>query len=213
MRLLGAARMTTPPRGVEADLLAACSLVRHSRPVAEDSLETTEPYRPEVEDALRALDEARLREVLCSLLKGGMRFVEVRINHGPQEKGKDLIAWRSNELVGGRDYYAFVVKAGNLNAQVTSASGIRGVLHQVEQALDFPLANPLNANESFIRECWVVTNGRIPQDVLDDVHHTMRRHHLDRLVRWVDLSTLTRLFSNSKLDQADVDKLLGIGGS
>src|ERR1043166_9572320 len=84
------------------------------------------------------------------------------------------------------EWVGFVVKAGDITAQVASVSGIRTVLHQVEQVLDHEIIDPLTSARSQVRGCWVVTTGRILPHALDDASTTMRRHHLDKLVRWVD---------------------------
>ena len=94
-----------------------------------------------------------------------------------------------------REWVGFVVKTGDLTAQVASVSGIRTVLHQVEQVLDHEIVDPLTSARFQVRACWVVTTGRILAHALDDAAVTMRRHHLDKLIRWVDGAALTRLLS------------------
>jgi len=152
------------------------------------------PYYPDVERALAELDEERLRDEALPKLLHAISYLEVRKLHGPREQGKDLLAWRWSPI-GTKDWTGFVVKSGDLNAQVSSQAGIRTVLYQVEQVLDHPIVDPLTSSRSHVRECWVVTNGRIAEYVLGEVEVTLHRHHLDKLIRWIDLTTLTRLFS------------------
>lgn len=167
-----------------------------------------DPKRPpylDVEQALRALDERGLRERVLPALLHELDIFEVRSRHGPREEGKDLLGWRYSPL-GTRDWVGFVVKKGNLNAQVASTAGIRTVLNQVEQVLDHKITDPHSSDQSTVRECWVVTNGDIPGYALDEVASTLRRHHLEKLIRWIDVTTLTRLLS--RMPRAKLESLL-----
>lgn len=158
---------------------------------------------PDIGPALRKLDEEALRERVLPVLLRRLEFIDVRSRHGPMERGKDLLAWRRGPL-GTADWYAFVVKSGNLNAQVAHVAGIRTVLHQVEQALDHEVVDPLTSASSIVREAWVVTNGAIPGHAVDEIGATLRRHHLDRVLRWVDIEVLTRLLSALPRDELEV---------
>jgi hypothetical protein len=52
------------------------------------------PYLPQVEAALRLIDEASLRDRILPALLEELGFVHVRGRHGPREEGKDLLARR-----------------------------------------------------------------------------------------------------------------------
>lgn len=155
-------------------------------------LDPKPPYYPDVEPALRKLDERALRERVLPGFFRALGFVDVRDRHGPHEEGKDLLAWRTSPLET-HDWVGFVVKRGDLNAQVASSSGIRTVLHQAEQVLDHEVTDPVTSAQSVVRECWVITNGAIPGHAIDEIAHTLRRHHLEKAIRWIDVTTLTRL--------------------
>jgi hypothetical protein len=157
-------------------------------------LDPSPPFRWDVEPALRRLDEKALREQVLPHLLRVLGFFDVRHRHGPREEGKDLLAWRRS-AIGTHDWVGFVVKAGDLNAQVTSTAGVRTVLHQVEQVLDHEVTDPLTSAQSVVRECWIVTNGAIPGHAIDEIAPTLRRHHLEKAVRWIDLITLARLLN------------------
>jgi hypothetical protein len=169
------------------------------------------PFYPDVEPALRRLAEKELRDRVLPRLLSALRFFDVRSRHGPREEGKDLLAWRRSPI-DTHDWVGFVVKAGDLNAQVASASGIRTVLHQVEQVLDHEVTDPLTSNLSVVRECWVITNGDIPGHATDEIASTLRRHHLEKAVRWIDVKALSRLLS-VRLPREDLVNLLGLAGS
>lgn len=164
------------------------------------------PYYADVEAAVANLAERELREEVLPPLLRALHHFDVRVLHGPREEGKDLLAWRMSEI-DTREWVGFVVKTGDLTAQVASVSGIRTVLHQVEQVLDHEIVDPLTSTRSHVRACWVVTTGRILAHALDDAAVTMRRHHLDKLIRWVDGAALTRLLSERLTRQALVEML------
>jgi hypothetical protein len=152
------------------------------------------PFYTDVAEAVGNLAERDLRDDVLPPLLRKLFYVDVRVLHGPREEGKDLLAWRMSEI-NTPEWVGFVVKAGDITAQVAAVSGIRTVLHQVEQVLDHEIIDPLTSERSQVRGCWVVTTGRILPHALEDASATMRRHHLDKLVRWVDGAALTRLLS------------------
>src|SRR5262249_35727507 len=108
---------------------------RKAAAVPAAHIEPAQTYLPDIEPALRQLDEKTLRERVLPELLRRLAFVDVRHRHGPREEGKDLLAWRMSPI-DTIDWVGFVVKAGDLNAQVASSAGIRTALHQVEQVLD-----------------------------------------------------------------------------
>jgi hypothetical protein len=164
------------------------------------------PYYPDVAQAVARLTERDLRNDVLPRLLRRLYYMDVRVLHGPREEGKDLLAWRMSEI-DTTEWVGFVVKTGDITAQVAAVSGIRTVLHQVEQVLDHEIIDPLTSERSQVRGCWVVTTGRILPHALGDASATMRRHHLDKLIRWVDGAALTRLLSERLPRQALVQML------
>jgi hypothetical protein len=82
-----------------------------------------------VEKAIRRLAEAELRNSVLPTLLRQLNYIDVRVLHGPQEVGKDLLAWRLSEIET-LEWVGFVVKVGDITGQVASVSGIRTALHQ-----------------------------------------------------------------------------------
>ncbi|HEX2685639.1 MAG TPA: hypothetical protein VHN14_03435 [Kofleriaceae bacterium] len=163
-------------------------------------------YYQDVAEVIGKLTERDLRDDVLPPLLRKLYYVDVRVLHGPREEGKDLLAWRMSEI-DTPEWVGFVVKAGDITAQVAAVSGIRTVLHQVEQVLDHEIIDPLTSARSQVRGCWVVTTGRILPHALEDASATMRRHHLDKLIRWVDGEALTRLLSERLPRRALVEML------
>lgn len=89
------------------------------------------PYYEDVEEAVGKLAERNLRNDVLPPLLRALDYIDVRVLHGPREEGKDLLAWRISEI-DTPEWVGFVVKAGDITAQVAAVSGIRTVLHQVE---------------------------------------------------------------------------------
>jgi len=170
------------------------------------------PYYRDVAEAVGKLAERDLRDDVLPPLLRALNYVDVRVLHGPREEGKDLLAWRMSEI-DTPEWVGFVVKVGDITAQVAAVSGIRTVLHQAEQVLDHEIIDPLTSVRSQVRGCWVVTTGRILPHALDDASATMRRHHLDKLIRWVDGAALTRLLTERLARQTLVQMLHLTAGS
>jgi hypothetical protein len=64
----------------------------------------------------------------------------VRITHGTNEKGKDIIFYSTGGL-GEKRLHACVVKNQRITGEVDASNGAKNVLFQAEQALDEPYVN------------------------------------------------------------------------
>jgi hypothetical protein len=97
--------------------------------------------------------EAHLRKVIADLFRK-MGHTGVRITHGPNEKGKDIIFYSEGPL-GERRLFACVVKNESITGQAddhtrgapTLVHRIQGVLNQIESAFGEPLPNGRGAEE------------------------------------------------------------------
>src|SRR5438105_3699177 len=86
--------------------------------------------------------EEGLRNALATLLRR-MGRDEVRITHGGNEKGKDIVFYGPSGLLE-RSLFACVVKNERIVGSITSRTSAKAVLHQAEQAFSEPFVNPNN---------------------------------------------------------------------
>ena len=114
---------------------------------------------PEKLKKLRQLDERGLRESVLLPLLTRLGYSAPTLYHGPQERGKDIIAYRSDPL-GHREYLAVVAKAVDLTGSVSSSKGLREVIHQVEQCFDIPYEDLFGMTKVSIDRVWIVTSKR-----------------------------------------------------
>jgi len=138
---------------------------------------------------IAGLDEKSLREKVLLPLLSRMGVRAVTIYHGPRERGKDIVGFDLDHF-GSREYIAVVAKATDLDGSVSSSSGLREVLFQVEQCFDVPYEDLFGMRSITMDRVWVVTSGRIVPGAADSVFEGLRKRNLSKLVRFVDREQL-----------------------
>lgn len=118
------------------------------------------PLRPECRALLDALSEKQLCEnVLVPLLRS-MGFQQVTYNNGPGENGKDIVAFKNDEL-GLPQWLAIVAKAKDISGNASGNSGSTTVTNQIQEALEHSYADPRTGDRVRMSRCWVVSSGKI----------------------------------------------------
>src|SRR5262245_52757912 len=97
---------------------AASCVCQERKPMSGVSIDPLS-YYPDVAEAVGKLSEHGLRAVVPPPLLRALSYVDIRMLHGPREEGKDLLAWRMSEIET-TEWVGFVVKAGDITAQVAS---------------------------------------------------------------------------------------------
>ncbi len=117
-------------------------------------------------------DEAHLRLVLNDLLLR-MGAKGVRITHGINERGKDIIFYKPGGL--SRDVlYACVVKKDKITGRADSATGARTVLNQAGQALSEPYTNPATGKEEKVHSVYVISPYECTVEAVESIKHELR---------------------------------------
>ena len=93
-------------------------------------------------------------------------FRNVYDHSGPNEKGKDLIATKSDEF-GRIDLYAIQIKKFRASSKVASTQGIMFLLGQLEQALNEPVVDPVTHDRRVPDKCFFLTPYPSDMHVLD----------------------------------------------
>ena len=88
---------------------------------------------------LAELSEKALRDTVLAPLLARMGYKGVTVYHGPQERGKDIVCYREDEL-GEREYQAVVAKAVDLSGSVSSADGSTSL--RPRKAIRWPVTPP-----------------------------------------------------------------------
>lgn len=117
-------------------------------------------------------DEAHLRAVLADLFaKAGMKGV--RIPHGPNERGKDIIFYTSGGL--SRDVlYACVVKNERITGQAQSPAGSQTVLNQALQALAEPYTDRTTGREELVHTIYIISPYDCTPDAIEHIRSQLR---------------------------------------
>jgi hypothetical protein len=117
-------------------------------------------------------DEAHLRKVLADLFaKAGMKGV--RITHGPNERGKDIIFYTSGGL--SRDVvYACVVKNDRITGQAQSSAGSQTILNQAIQALAEPYVDRTTGREELVHSVYVISPYECTPDAIEHIRAQLR---------------------------------------
>lgn len=113
---------------------------------------------------LCAMSEADLQSRIIEPLLRNLGFRNVRVTAGPRERGKDLIATKSDPLAG-TQLYAIQIKKYRPTGSVGRGSSFGRLLDQLRQALQEPVLDT-DSNLSRVPDiCVFVTPHPIPVDV------------------------------------------------
>jgi hypothetical protein len=167
--------------------------MRLSFPAVPQGVPPALQLRPErKQELLNRLNEAELSvRVLIPLLRS-LGFFDVEYKNGPQERGKDIVGWKPDEL-GHATWLAVVAKAKDINGAAQGNDSIITVVNQIEQALydEIHLAPAVEAIR--MHRCWVMTSGRFVGDAMSKVAERLKQTGMSRVVRWVDGERLVRM--------------------
>ena len=139
---------------------------------------------PEKLEKLRQLDERSLRENVLLPLLTRLGCKAPTIYHGPQERGKDIITYTTDPL-GQREYIAVVAKAVDLGGSVSSSTGLREVIHQVEQCFDIPYEDLFGMTRVSIDRVWIVTSRKILSGAETSIFSSLAKNNLTKLIRCI----------------------------
>jgi hypothetical protein len=112
-------------------------------------------------------DEAHLRSVLADLFgKAGAKGV--RITHGHNEYGKDIIFYMSGGL--SKDVlYACVVKNDRITGRADSDAGARTVLNQALQALNEPYTDRTTGRPERVHTVYIISPHECTTDAIESI--------------------------------------------
>lgn len=135
--------------------------------------------------------ESELLHALGGLLTRIPGISGIRITHGVQELGRDLV-FLSQSPLGEAILSACLVKNAKLSLNVGSRSSAHALLSQVDQAFDSPYVDE-SGRERFVDRVYVVTPFEMSEASIASVRGLLRRE-VGRLV-FISGSTLSDLFS------------------
>lgn len=117
-------------------------------------------------------DEAHLRLVLRDLLtRSGAKGV--RITHGANEHGKDIIFYKEGGL--SKDVlYACVVKKDKITGRADSRGGAQTVLNQALQALNEPYTEPVTGRETKVHSVYVICPNECTPEAVESIKKQLR---------------------------------------
>jgi hypothetical protein len=124
--------------------------------------------------------EDELRQVIADLLRK-IGHTGVRITHGTNEKGKDIVLYSEGPL-GERRLYACVVKNAPITGQAddhksgapTLLNRIQGVLNQIESAFNEPLPNGRGTDE-WVDSVYVISPYECAPATIESVKTRLQR--------------------------------------
>lgn len=134
-------------------------------------------------------DEAHLRSVLRDLLtrSGGK---SVRITHGTNEHGKDLVFYKEGGL--SKDVlYACVVKKDRITGRADSSGGAQTVLNQALQALNEPYTDPATGKEAKVHTVYILCPNECTPEAVESIKQQLREQaRRIEFICGIDLLTL-----------------------
>lgn len=117
-------------------------------------------------------DEAHLRSVLQDLLIR-MNARGVRITHGTNERGKDIIFYKAGGLTGDV-LYACVVKKERITGKADSNTGAQTVLNQAIQALNEPYIDQATGKQEKVHSVYIICPYDCTPGAVESIAHQLR---------------------------------------
>lgn len=133
--------------------------------------------------AIANLTEDRLRREVIIPLLVAMEFCDVKDTHGSNEFGKDIIAWKSDEL-GKRKNLAIVAKAAKLTRSNHSEVGT-----QINEAFRRSYNDPVDQSLQDVHNVWVINNREMKLDLRERIMVQVDSLY-KRSVRFLDMDQL-----------------------
>jgi CheY-like chemotaxis protein len=145
---------------------------------------------------LQAIDrydlEVRFHEFAIKMFRE-LRYSDVRHNHGPAEKGKDIIFWEENKL-GEREYTGVQIKLGNIDGS-TGENGASKIFLQVFDAFSSHMEF---VEEGRIPDKYVLmATGEIKKEARAKLKEYLRRYHLRGQIFFLDRQQIADLVIGS----------------
>ncbi|MEH7549246.1 hypothetical protein [Neobacillus vireti] len=156
-------------------------------------------------DNLKSLKEDQLRSNVLIPLLSRMGFKAPMLYHGPNERGKDIIAFDYDKL-GKKTYIAVVAKTGDLNGSSSDEKSLNNVSIQVRQCIYEPYYNVFSMDEVKMDQVWVVTNGRIVPGAENSIKGFLEDSKLSRFLRFISVEALVQLIDEHYPSYWDIAK-------
>jgi hypothetical protein len=181
---IASARLATEENDKRCDrhgVCFVCKMVRKYRSRRRKQPPSEERYVSQLDLFAREFKtEAQLRKVVADLFRK-MGHTGVRIPHGPNEKGKDIVFYSEGPL-GERRLFACVVKNEPITGQAddhtsgapTLVHRIQGVLNQIESAFSEPLPNGRGADE-LVDSVYVISPYECTPSTIESVKTRLQR--------------------------------------
>lgn len=160
---------------------------------------------------LQNMKEADLRiQVLIPLFRA-MGFNDVSHYHGGTgEQGKDITMWRENVL-GDREYYAVVAKAGRITGEAKGKGSAAEVQMQIAQALGSKFTDTADLSERHATRCWVVSSHEIKKEATESIKSALGPRATDGSVRFIDGDELWELIQRHQPERTIAQTLWSAG--
>jgi hypothetical protein len=160
---------------------------------------------------LKTLDERSLREEILVPLFSAMGYRDVFVNHGTNERGKDIVMWRLDD-VRGRVNVAVVVKAKPIRGGVERNGGAASVVAQVTQCFGSTYLHPAAPGEQTVHECLIVCSHQPSPNALTALDSLLAPTQFHRSVAYIFENRLWELvdqYLRSRADTTNPRKLNG----
>jgi hypothetical protein len=122
-------------------------------------------------DWLQSRPEVELHQLMADLLRA-MGYQQVTITHGSREVGRDLVFLETDKAM--RSIWRGVqVKAIPMSGRFEGESSMRGLLGQLEAALDTPYTSP-NGQDVHLQEVWLVNTFQLSESAKQSIQGKLK---------------------------------------
>jgi hypothetical protein len=137
---------------------------------------------------LAELTESELQEHVIEPLLKRKGYKNVRDTSGPRERGKDLIATKSDDF-GKHQLIGIQIKKIKITGSISKNNSLGALLNQLRQAISEPILDPLTSQNRRINRLLFFT----PYPIATDVIETVQEQFLESELRGLTIVDGTRL--------------------
>ena len=136
-------------------------------------------------EKIEKMKEDELREKVLVPMFRAMGFQDVRLFHGQNERGKDLIMWKPREDAS-KEYCVVVAKARKISGKASGPGSAQELFFQIDQALSNTYPDPSTNTTIKASRCIVANSHPVTSQAHNAIEGSMRERCYDKITEFID---------------------------
>ena len=134
---------------------------------------------------IEAMKEVELQSEILVPMFEAMGFRDVRLNHGTNERGKDIIMWKRVDDVQ-IERYVVVAKARKITGKASGTGSAQELFFQIDQALQNTYPDPSTNSTVKADRCIVANSHSISPQAHNAIEGSMQNRGYDQITTFID---------------------------